>query len=187
MNSLKIIPLFFSIALFSSLAIGAVDTDKKDTSNKKEAVSTKAIAAIKIAYVNVTDLYNKSTFVEKANKTLQENVKGMEEKLLDERKKLQTLITEFEKATTTAKKESLTKKISTGQTELTSMTQQFQRKIKEEQDTGMQKFSSLVQAAVEKVAKEQHINIVVNSSAVVFADNTWIDITKDVANELQKE
>lgn len=148
---------------------------------------TLAAADLKIAYVNVTEIYNKSGFVDKANQTLQQNVKTMEAKLQSERTALQALVSEYQKTTTTSKKEALSKKIATGQAHLTNITQQYQKDIQQQQNAGMQKFTSLVQTAVEKIVKEQHINIVVNSTSIVYTDNSWIDITKDVAAAMQQQ
>ena len=162
-----IISIIFFAALLSPLALAAAD--------------------LKIAYVNVTEIYNKSVFVEKANKTLQEHVKDMEAQLQRERKKLQSLINDFEKATVKSKKDALAKKITSGQSNLTSMTQQFQKKIQEQQNAGMQSFTDLVQTAVKKIVKDQHINVVVNSTSIVYTDSSWIDITKDVDAEMQQK
>jgi Skp family chaperone for outer membrane proteins len=149
--------------------------------------SSVAMAAdVKIGYVNVTEIYNKSGFVQKANKTLQENVKGMEDKLKVARNDLQTLITSYEKSTSNSKKEALAKKIKAAQANLTSMSQDFQKKIQEQQGAGMQKFTALIEAAVAKVAKEKQINTVLNSTSIIYSDNSWVDLTKDVDSAMQK-
>lgn len=150
--------------------------------------STLTLAAdVKIAYVNVTAIYNKSAFVETANKILQQNVKTMEAKLQTERSALQAMVNDFQKATVSSKKEALSKKIVEAQTHLASTTQQYQKEIQNQQNAGMQKFTSLVQTAVEKIVKEQHINVVMNSSSIVYTDSSWIDITKDVAAAMQQK
>lgn len=166
----KLIGIFaitLCVSLFSSLSMAATD--------------------IKIGYVNVGELYNKSAFVDKANKSLQDSVKKMEEQLQTERKKLQSLVTDYDKTAGKSKREVLAKKITSGQTNLTKLTQQFQKKIQEEQNAGMQKFTALVQIAVEKVVKEKHINVVLNNTSIVYTDNSWLDITQDVAAVLQQK
>ncbi|MDR3442641.1 MAG: OmpH family outer membrane protein [Legionella sp.] len=151
------------------------------------AFSSVAMAAdVKVGYVNVTEIYNKSVFVQKANKTLQENVKGMEDKLKVARSDLQTLITSYEKSTSNSKKEALAKKIKAAQADLTTMSQDFQKKIQEQQGAGMQKFTALIEAAVAKVAKEKQVNTVLNSTSIIYSDNSWVDLTKDVDSAMQK-
>ncbi|MFA5960813.1 MAG: OmpH family outer membrane protein [Tatlockia sp.] len=142
-------------------------------------------AELKIGVVNVTDLFNKSTYVQKANKELQANVKKMESQLQEDKNNLQTLVNNYEKADPGDKK-SLAKQITSAQTELASKTQQYQQKIQEEQNTGMQKFTKLVQDAVQKIAQQKQLNSVLNSNAVLYTDNSWIDITNDVAASLQQ-
>ncbi|MFI4918571.1 MAG: OmpH family outer membrane protein [Legionellales bacterium] len=141
-------------------------------------------AEVKYGYVNVTDIFNKSTFVQQANKSLQSNVKSMEEKLQTQKDALQGLVNNYEK-TTGSKKEALAKKIKLEQANLTTMTLDFQKKIKAEQDAGVQKFNILAEAAIAKIAKEKNINAVVNSSALLYVDTTWVDLTKEVETAIQ--
>lgn len=159
------ITIYIMVALFSSLALAAND--------------------VKIAVVNVSVLYNKSKFVEQANKDLQAHAKTMEETLQVQKNKIQAIVSNYEKETSVAKKKSLAKDLATEQSKLANLTQEYQKKIQEEQNSGLQKFTSLVQTAVAKIAKEKHINSVLNSSSILYSDNTWVDITNDVDEVLQ--
>lgn len=134
---------------------------------------------VKFGYVNVTDVFNKSTFVQKANKSLQDHVKSMETQLQVKKDALQSLVNNYEKAAG-SKKTVIAKKIKTEQDNLNSMTVDFQTKIKEEQGTGLQKFNNLVETAIAKIAKEKNINAVVNSSVLLYVDPSWVDLTKEV-------
>jgi len=149
--------------------------------------SSYAMAATEnqIAIVNVTQLFNTSSYVQQANKTLQNNLKEMEKKVQDQQNKIKSLVSSYEQAKTKSAKDSFAAKIKIEQTTLTTMTQDSQKKVQEEQNAGMQKFSQLVQAAVSKVAKEKHINTVLNSASVIYTDNSsWVDITKEVESAM---
>ena len=139
----------------------------------------------KIAIVNVNELFNKSSFVQKANKDLQANVKKMETQLQTEKDKLQKLLNDYEKADAKNKKD-LAKKITDEQTNIGTLTQQYQQKIQEQQNSGLQTFTRMVQVAVQKIAKEKHFNTVLNSNSVLYSDNSWSDITKDVETAMQQ-
>jgi Skp family chaperone for outer membrane proteins len=149
-----------------------------------------ALAAMEnqIAVVNVTQLFNSSEYVKKANKELQSHLKDMEKKIRDQQNKMQTMAKDFESSKNKSEKEKLVDKFKTEQAKLTSMTQDYQKEIQTEQNSGMQQFSKLVQVAVSKVAKEKHINTVINSASIVYVDNsTWVDITPDVEKAMNKE
>ncbi len=152
--------------------------------------STTAMAADvgQIAIVNVTDLFNKSSYVQKANKELQKNLQKMEKQVQEQQKKVQTMASTYENTTNKSKRIELADNIKAEQVKLNTMTQDFQKKIQTEQNSGMQEFSSLVQTAVSKVANEKHITIVINSASIVYTDNKgWVDITKDVEAEMAKK
>lgn len=133
-----------------------------------------------IGYVDVVSLFNKSSYVAKANKELQDNVKKMEAKLEDAKSNLQGLINKYEKAAPN-KKTDLAKQVTEAQTELAKLNQSYQQKIQEEQNSGLQKFTSLVQNAVAKIAKQKSLNTVLNKNAILYTDGTWMDITNDVS------
>ena len=159
------ITISLMVSLFSSVTLAGSDT--------------------KIAVVNVSALYNKSKFVEQANKDLQAHVKTMEESLQAQKNKIQALVANYEKATTVPKKKALAKDVATEQTKLANLTQEYQKKIQEEQNSGLQKFTALVQTAVAKVAKDKQYNSVLNSSSLLYSDNSWVDITNDVEAAMQ--
>lgn len=145
-----------------------------------------ALAAdVVIGIVNVTQLFNDSPYVQKANKTLQDNAKDMEKKVQVQQKKIQSLVDQYNAIkTVTSARDKLQKQILAEQTKLNQMTQDYQQKIRDEQNSGMQQFNTMVRLAVEKVAKEKHINTILPSSSILYTDNTWIDLTKDVQNAM---
>ena len=142
---------------------------------------------IQVAVVNVNELFNKSAFVQKANKILQENAKKMELKLKAEQDKLQKQIGDYQKMKNSAKKNQLAESITTEQVTLSNMTKEYQSNISAEQNKGMQEFTQRVEVAVQKIAKDKKIHTVLNSSSIIFSDNTWVDITKDVETLMNKE
>lgn len=139
----------------------------------------------KIAIVNVNELFNKSSFVQKANKDLQNNVKKMETQLQAEKDKLQKMLNDYE-ASAQKNKKDLAKKIADQQTNISTLSQQYQQKVQEQQNSGLQTFTRIVQVAVQKVAKEKHFNTVLNSNSILYSDNTWTDITKEVEAAMQQ-
>lgn len=142
--------------------------------------SPMAMADGTIGFVDVVSLFNKSTFVAKANKELQENVKKMEAKLQAAKEDLQKMINDYENAPT-KKKSSLAKQITAAQASLAKMNQDYQQKVQEEQNSGLKTFTEMVQKAVAKIAKEKNINTVINNNAILYTDETWVDITNDVS------
>lgn len=145
-----------------------------------------ALASIDVAIVNVTELFNNSTYVMKANKKLQDDVKQIEATLKDQQTKLQKEVSDYQKAKNADKKAELAKAITADQARLNELTKQSQANITAEQNKGMQEFTKLVQAAVQKIAKEKNIHTVLNNTSVIYSDNTWVDITKDVEAEMAK-
>lgn len=141
---------------------------------------------VKIGVVNINQLFNDSPFVKKANEQLQTNVKGMEGKVLAQQKKVQDLAAEYEKAPD-KNKANLRKQIQDEQNKLNKMTQDYQQQIKDEQSSGMQKFSDQVRAAVVQVAKKRNLNAVLSNSAIIYNDDSWIDVTADVAAILNQQ
>lgn len=152
-------------------------------------LSHQAIAADEhmVGIVNVTDLFNSSSFVQKANKELQDNAKKMDETLKKAQAKLQGQINEYQTMKNANKKGDMAKKISDEQSRLSKMAQEYQQKVQEEQNKGMQEFTQLVRVAVEKVAKEKNIHHVLNSTSLIYTDTSWVDVTKDVAAEMAKK
>jgi Skp family chaperone for outer membrane proteins len=140
---------------------------------------------VHVGVVNITQAFNDSKFVQTANQKLQTNVKGMEKKVQDQQKKLQDLVTDYEKIKTpSAAKTKLQNEIVTEQKKLNQMTQDFQNKIREEQNTGMQEFTKQVQTAAIKVAKDKKLNAILSSAAIIYMDETWVDVTKDVESAM---
>lgn len=152
-------------------------------------LSHQALAADEatVGIVNVTDLFNSSTFVQKANKDLQDNAKKMDESLKKDQAKLQQQINDYQAMKNANKKGDMAKKISDEQSRLTKMAQDYQQKVQEEQNKGMQEFTRLVRTAVEKVAKEKNIHHVLNSSSLIYTDSSWVDISKEVSAEMAKK
>ena len=139
-------------------------------------------AGTSIGIVNVTQLFNTSAYVRKANSDLQQQVKQMERDLQTEQKKLQDMVEKYNtmSAKMTESKRALGTKVAAAQMKLKQDTEQFQQKIKDEQNAGMEKFNTQVREATTKVAKAKNLNGVISSAAIIYADDSWVDITKDV-------
>lgn len=140
----------------------------------------------KIGVVNVNQLFNDSPFVQKANEQLQANVKDMETKMQEQQKKVQDLALDYEKASE-KNKPALRNKIQDEQAKLNQLTQDYQQQIRDEQNKGMQQFSEQVRVAVEQVAKKRQLNAVLSNTAIIFNDNTLVDVTAEVSDILKKQ
>lgn len=139
-----------------------------------------------VGFVNVTELFNSSTYVKKANKELQDNVKKMDVTIKKDQAALQEKINQYQAMKSEAKKKALLKDITAEQARLAKQTQEYQSKVQQEQSKGMDKFSQLVRSATAKVAKSKDIHHVLNSNALVYTDEAWVDLTKEVAAEMDK-
>lgn len=141
---------------------------------------------VHVGVVNITEAFNNSKFVQTANQKLQTNVKEMEKKVQDQQKKLQNLVNQYEgMKTSSAAKTKLQNDIVSEQKKLNQMTQDFQNKIREEQNTGMQEFTKQVQTAAIQVAKDKKLNAILSSAAIIYMDETWVDVTKDIQTAMQ--
>ena len=189
------ITLPFLMIVFSHQALAAENTaltanptpNSNLTKTNTATPNTNAANVDTIGVVNVTELFNKSTYVQKANKKLQENAKKMDDNLKAAQAKLQKQINEYQNLDNANKKEALAKKITDEQARLTKMAQEYQKRVQEEQAKGMEEFSQMVRTAVIKVAKEKNIKHVLNSTTIIYSEPTWIDISKEVSAEMDKK
>lgn len=140
-----------------------------------------------VGFVNINELFNSSTYVKKANKELQDNVKKMDASIKKDQAALQDKINQYQSMKIESKKKALLKDITAEQARLAKQSQEYQAKVQQEQSKGMDKFSQLVRQATEKVAKAKDIHHVLNSNALVYTDEAWVDLTKDVAAEMDKQ
>ncbi len=139
-----------------------------------------------VGFVNINELFTNSAYVKKANKELQDNVKKMDASIKKDQAALQEKINQYQTMKNESKKKNMVKEITAEQARLAKLTQEYQGKVQAEQNKGMEKFSELVRVATEKVAKSKDIHHVLNSNALVYTDEAWVDLTKDVATEMEK-
>lgn len=140
-----------------------------------------------VGFVNITELFNNSTYVKKANKELQDNVKKMDASMKKDQAALQNKINQYQAMKNESKKKAMLKDIQNEQARLAKLAQEYQGKVQQEQSKGMDKFSQIVRSATEKVAKAKDIHHVLNSNSLVYTDEAWVDLTKDVATEMDKQ
>lgn len=141
---------------------------------------------MKVGVVNINQLFTDSPFVKQANEQLQTNVKAMESKVQAQQQKVQDLAIEYEKAADKDKPK-LRNEIQEEQSKLNQMTQDYQQQIKDEQSRGMEKFSEQVKAAVVEVAKKRNLNAVLANTAIIYNDDSLVDVTEDVAKILKQQ
>ena len=140
-----------------------------------------------VGFVNINELFSNSAYVKKANKELQDNAKNMEASLKKDQAALQEKINQYQTMKNKSKKKDMEKEIKDEQARLAKLTQEYQGKVQLEQNKGMDKFSQLVKLATEKVAKAKDIHHVLNNNSLVYTDEAWLNLTKDVATEMEKQ
>jgi Skp family chaperone for outer membrane proteins len=138
-----------------------------------------------IAIVNVNEVFSNSSFVKKANTELQNDFQIMQKNISDARNKLQTLSKDYnnaknDKKIPDAKKATMLKNLELQQEKLNDLAKVSQTKIQDQQNAGMNKFNDLLKVAITSIAKQKNIHTVLNSASVLYTDDTWLDITKDV-------
>lgn len=143
-------------------------------------------ATTQIGFVNVAQLFDQSTFVRDTNKKLREDAQQMNIQLEQQRNKLRQLIEQYHAAKTDAAKKKLDSPLKTENLVLQNLKNSFQQKMHDDEVAGKRHFDQLLHIATERVAKTNHINAIVTEQSVLYSDNSWINLTKDVTVELQK-
>ena len=149
-------------------------------------IPTIASASTQIGFVNVAQVFEGSAFIRDANKKLQDEIVGMNLQLAQQKKKLKELVTQYHALKNENAKKNLESPLKTEEIVLQNLTISFQKKIHQDEVAGKQHFDTLLRGATERVAKAKHINVIVTEQSVLYSDKSWIDLTTDVARELQK-
>ena len=137
-------------------------------------------SATQIGYVNVTQVFESSAFIKDTSKKMQADITNMNLQLENQKKKLKTLIEQYQAAKDAVAKTALESPLKTEELVLKNLTSSFQEKIRQDEIAGKQHFDTLLRAATERVAKVKHINVVVTEQNVLYSDKSWVDLTADV-------
>ena len=143
-------------------------------------------AATQIGFVNVTHVFENSSFVKDANRKLQVDISQMNTQLEHQRNKLRKLIEQYHAAKSEEAKKSLESPLKTEEIVLKNLTTSFQTKVRQDEITGKQHFDALLRKATERVAKAKHINAIITEQSILYSDNSWINLTTDVERVLQQ-
>ena len=149
-------------------------------------IPTFVCAATQIGFVNVSQVFNHSSFVNDANKQLQADISQMNTQLEQQRNKLRQLIEQYHAAKSKDAKKNLESPLKTEEMVLKNLTSSFQKKVQQDEVSGKQHFDALLRKATERVAKTKHINAIITEQSVLYSDNSWLNLTTDVERVLQQ-
>jgi outer membrane protein len=147
--------------------------------------TTASTAPIRVAVVNVQQILQQSPRVAQLSKDLEAQFKPRQTKIGAEQKSLQDSLDKFKKdsPTMTDKARSDTeKKISADRADLVKQVVAYQQDLQKEQNKIMQGILGDLNGIVSAIAKAQSYSLVLDSQAVVFAQD-GNDITADVAKQ----
>ncbi len=142
-----------------------------------------------VVFVNVQQLFQQSPKIAELNKSLQNKFKPRQDKLASQQKDLQDEVEKFKKDSSTMSqkdKDALQKKIMADQSGLAKEYTNFQQDLQKEQNKVMTTVLKELNDVIGSVAKNSHYNFVLDSQAVIYADQ-GTDITKQVAKEFDKK
>lgn len=147
--------------------------------------TTTTAAPLKVAVVNVQQVLQQSPRVAQASKKLENDFKARQAKIADEQKNLQDQLDKFKKESPTmaAKDRDATqKKIAAERADLVKQVVAYQQDLQKEQGKVMQSILADLNGIVSGIAKTQSFALVLDSQAVIYA-NDGTDITKDVSKQ----
>lgn len=140
--------------------------------------------AVAVAVVNVQQIFQQSPKIADLNKQLQSHFKPRQDKLIAAQKSLQDELDKFKKDSPTMTQKArntLQNKIVDDQTSLQKDAAAFQKDLSAEQNKIMKGVLAQLNDVISTLAKKNNYTMVLDSQAVIFADQ-GIDITKDVAS-----
>ena len=141
-----------------------------------------AVDTMKVAVVNVQQVLQQSPRVADLSKKLENQFKARQTKIGDEQKSLQDAMDKFKRESPTMSqknRDSMEKKIAADRANLVKEVVAYQQDLQKEQTKVMQGVLGDLNGIVSNLAKDQHYNLVLDSQAVIFAEN-GNDITKEV-------
>jgi outer membrane protein len=149
------------------------------------ADATVAAPQIKVAIVNVQQVLQQSPRVVALSKKLEGEFKDRQAKIGDEQKALQDELDTFKKESPTMSqkdRDATQKRIADSRAELVKKVVAYQQDLQKEQNKIMQGILADLNGIVTTLAKKQSYQLVLDSQAVIFAQD-GNDITKDVAKQ----
>jgi outer membrane protein len=153
------------------------------------ADATTTTAQPNIAVVNVQQVFQQSPKIAELNKKLQNQFKTRQDKLVAAQKTLQDELDKFKKESPTMSqkdKDALQKKIVDDQSNLAKDASSFQQDLAKEQGKIMKNVLGQLNEVISGIAKKNGYNLVLDSQAVIFANDS-ADITKEVAKDFDKK
>ncbi len=142
---------------------------------------------LKFAHIDSQALIQAMPETATAQKTLQEQAKGLEDQLADMQKEFQTKLADY-----TQKSDSLTDIVRQAKEEdlrnlqerIQSFNSSAQQKLQQKQSELMQPVFDKANKAIEEVAKQQGVIYVFDSNAVLYKSNASIDLLPLVKTKL---
>lgn len=154
-----------------------------------QAADATITSQIKVGIVNVQQVLQQSPRVVALSKKLEGDFKDRQAKIGDEQKSLQDELDKFKKESPTMSqkdRDAMQKKISADRSELVKKVVAYQQDLQKEQNKIMQGILGDLNGIVSDIAKKQAYALVLDSQAVIFAQD-GNDITKDVAKQFNNK
>jgi outer membrane protein len=146
-------------------------------------------SSLNVAVVNVQQMLQQSPRVAQMSKDLENQFKQRQAKISDEQKALQDQVEKFKKESPTLsqkQRDAMQKKIATERADLVKQVVGYQQDLNKEQNAIMQKILSQLNTIVANIAKSKNYALVLDSQAVIYANNS-ADITSDVESSFNNQ
>jgi len=153
------------------------------------AAQAQTDASLKVAVVNVQQVLQQSPRVAELSKKLESQFKARQQKIGDEQKTLQDSLDRFKKESPTMSqkdRDATQKKIANDRSDLVKQVVAYQQDLNKEQSKIMQNILNDLNGIVSKLAKDKGFSLVLDSQAVIYA-NDGTDITKEVAQDFNSK
>lgn len=153
------------------------------------ADTTTTTPQVKVAIVNVQQVLQQSPRVIALSKKLEGDFKDRQTKIGDEQKALQDELDKFKKDSPTMSqkdRDDTQKKIAADRSDLVKKVVAYQQDLQKEQNKIMQGILNDLNGIVSTIAKKDSYALVLDSQAVIFAQD-GNDITKDVAKQFNNK
>lgn len=153
------------------------------------AQAADATPQLKVAVVNVQQILQQSPRVTELSKKLESEFKTRQSKITDDQRALQAQLDKLRKEAPTMNekdRDAMQKKIAEDRSNLVKQVVTYQQDLQKEQSKIMQSILRDLNSIVSSIAKNQSYSLVLDSQAVIFANDSS-DITKEVEKQFNEK
>lgn len=149
-------------------------------------MATANAASMKIAVVNMQQVFHKTPQAEQIKKSMQKRFGPRQKRIISMQKALQANVQKLRKNRSVMSAKSLKKlqqKILAEQRTLQKTQMSFQQELMKAQNTAMQSLLKKVKTAIDHIAKKRKFDVVLTTESVAYANDS-LDITSRVIKAL---